>query len=132
MVFNDPFLLKRKPSEYWETNCWVGASFMNREDCVDRYEIGVDRIMWGSDFPHEEGTFPFSAQALAHTFAGVPTDEVEMMLSGTAAALYGFDLTELAPLAARFGPRVDEVMAGIDKLPPSDSLAFGPRITGVM
>ena len=33
--------------------------------------IGVDKIMWGSDYPHLEGTPPFSKEAIALTFAGV-------------------------------------------------------------
>ena len=71
LPFISPFLLDRMPSEYWQTNCWIGASFMTRQDCLDRKAIGVDRIMWGSDFPHAEGTFPYTAEALAHTFVGV-------------------------------------------------------------
>ncbi len=131
LPFIAPFLLERKPSEYWKTNCWVGASFMTREDCLDRHEIGLDRIMWGSDFPHAEGTYPFSTEAISHTFAGVEPAEVRQMLGGTAAALYGFDLEILAPLAARYGPRVDQVSAGSDVPPESTSLAFEPRTVGV-
>jgi predicted TIM-barrel fold metal-dependent hydrolase len=131
LPFIAPFLLERKPSEYWQTNCWVGASFMNREDCLDRYEIGLDRIMWGSDFPHAEGTYPFSTEAISHTFAGVEPSEVRRMLGATAAGLYGFDLDALAPLAARYGPRVDQVSAGSDVPPESTSMAFEPRTLGV-
>jgi predicted TIM-barrel fold metal-dependent hydrolase len=131
LPFIAPFLLDRKPSAYWGTNCWVGASFMTREDCLDRHRVGVDRIMWGSDFPHDEGTYPFSAAAISNTFAGVDTDEVTLMLGGTAAHVYGFDLEALAPLAAKYGPRVDEVSAGLDQLPDSTSLAFEPRTAGV-
>jgi predicted TIM-barrel fold metal-dependent hydrolase len=132
LPFLAPFLLDRMPSEYWHTNCWVGASFMTREDCLDREAIGVDRIMWGSDFPHAEGTAPFSAEAIAHTFAGVDPVDVRRMLGGTAAAVYGFDLDVLDPIAAQVGPRVDDVLAGIDAIPGgSVSLAFESRVTGV-
>jgi predicted TIM-barrel fold metal-dependent hydrolase len=131
LPFIAPFLLERKPSEYWQTNCWVGASFMNREDCLDRYEIGLDRIMWGSDFPHAEGTYPFSTEAISHTFAGVEPSEVRRMLGATAAGLYGFDLDALAPLAARYGPRVEQISAGSDRPAESTSMAFEPRTVGV-
>jgi predicted TIM-barrel fold metal-dependent hydrolase len=130
--FLSPFLLERMPSEYFATNCWVGASFMTRPDCLDRKAIGVDRIMWGSDFPHAEGTFPHSTEALAHTFSGVSESEVRLMLGVTAADLYGFDLAALNPLAEVFGPRVETVAAGIDELPDSSSLAFEERTAGVM
>ena len=131
LKFLEPFRLGRKPSEYWATNCWIGASFMAREDAIDRAHVGVDRIMWGSDFPHEEGTFPFTRQALAHTYAGLDPDDVAKMVGGNPAGVYGFDLEHLAPLAAQIGPEVTQVAAGIDRVPETLSLAFEPRSAGV-
>jgi hypothetical protein len=104
---------------------------MSREDAVDRDLIGVDHIMWGSDFPHEEGTFPHSREALAHTYAGMDPTEVARMVGGNAADVYGFDLHELAKLASRLGPEVDMVRAGINDIPETSSLAFGPRLASV-
>lgn len=131
LPFRDPLLLARQPSEYWTTNCWIGASFMTREDCLDRHSIGVDRIMWGSDFPHEEGTYPHSCEAIRHTFAAVPRHETAAMLGGNAAKLYGFDLDRLGPLGERIGPPLDLVAAGLDHLPDSQSLAFESRLAGI-
>jgi len=127
LPFANPLLLARAPSEYFATNCWVTASFMRRDDCLERSRIGVERIMWGSDFPHEEGTFPHSAEAIRHTFAGVPVAEAAAMLGGNAADLYGFDLAGLASNAACRGPRVGDVTAGLDVIPDSESLAFESR-----
>jgi predicted TIM-barrel fold metal-dependent hydrolase len=125
MRFVDPQLLERMPSEYWHANCDVAASFLHREDCARRHGIGIDHIMWGADYPHLEGTTPFSAEAIRMTFAGVPEAEVRAMLGGNAARVYGFDLDQLDPLAARFGPRVDAVMAGLDAIPEgAASMAF--------
>ena len=56
-------LLRRSPSGYWANNCYVGASFMSRGECAIRDQIGVDRIMWGADYPHIEGTWPHSLGA---------------------------------------------------------------------
>ena len=118
-------MLERLPSEYWETNCAVTASFMHRDDCALRQAIGVERIMWGSDYPHLEGTAPFSREAIRRTFAGVPQEEAEAMLGTNAARIYGFDLTALQPLADRVGPTVAEVHAGLDVVPQGAmSLAF--------
>jgi len=89
--------------------------------------VGVDKIMWGSDFPHDEGTYPHSREALAHTYAGIDPTEVSMMLSGNAADVYGFDLPPLLEVANRIGPAVDAVHAGIDIIPESTSFAFQPR-----
>ena len=74
-----------------------------------RHQVGVDRIMWGSDFPHREGCWPYSHEHLRLAFAGVDRDEVAAMVGGNAADVYGFDLDALAPVAARIGPPVDEV-----------------------
>ena len=60
--------------------------------------------MWGQDYPHAEGTYPYTREALRNTFAGVPTDEVAPMVGGTAAEVYGFDLDALAPVAERGRP----------------------------
>jgi predicted TIM-barrel fold metal-dependent hydrolase len=125
MRFADPQLLERMPSEYWQTNCAVAASFLHREDCARRDRIGVDHIMWGSDYPHLEGTAPFSHEAIRMTFAAVPEPEARAMLGGNAAAVYGFDVERLTPLAERFGPTVDEVAAGLDAVPDgAASMAF--------
>jgi predicted TIM-barrel fold metal-dependent hydrolase len=131
MPILSPMRLQRRPSEYWQTNCWLGASFMTREDALDRHAIGVDRIMWGSDYPHDEGTFPFTREALANTFAGIDPNEVAAIVGGNAARLYGFDLDVLQPIADRIGPEADAVFAGIDTLPDSTSMAFEARRTGV-
>lgn len=126
--FLDRVTLKQSPSEYWAANCYVAASFMHRDDCLQRDRIGTDRIMWGSDYPHLEGTYPFSKEAICLTYAGVPPAEVQAMLGGTAAGLYGFDLEALRPLADRVGPTVSEVSAGLDAVPDgATSLAFSLR-----
>ena len=106
--------LALKPSEYWARQCHVGSSFMRPNEVGVRHMVGVDKIMWGNDYPHKEASFPYSHEALALTFFGLDTTEVAAMLGGNAAALYGFDLDLLAPLAAVHGPAVADVSAGID------------------
>jgi predicted TIM-barrel fold metal-dependent hydrolase len=124
----DEMRLSHLPSEFWQTNCYVTASFMHPYDCERRAMIGADRIMWGSDYPHLEGTFPFSLESLQRTFAGVEPTEAQAMLGGTAAALYGFDMAELAAPAAKCGPRVGDVAAGLEAVPEgARSLAFRER-----
>jgi Amidohydrolase len=105
----------------------VGASFMRPVECALRDRMGVDRIMWGSDYPHYEGTSPFTLEALRHTFSDVDPEEVAAMLGGNAAKVYGFDLDALAPLAERIGPKVEEVAAPLAALPAgASSTAFEP------
>ena len=131
MAIDEPFRLKRKPSEYWASNCFVGSSFMTRGDAEQRAAIGVEKIMWGSDFPHDEGTYPHTREALAHTYAGIDPSEVSKMLGGNAAQVYGFDLGALQEVADRIGPEVESVYAGLSVIPESTSFAFGPRTVGV-
>jgi hypothetical protein len=109
--------LSLSPSEYWARQCHIGASFLRPSEAKLRYEVGIDRVMWGTDYPHMEGTQPFTRQALRATFADVPEDEVRAILGGNAAKLYGFDLQALQPLVDRIGPTVDEVATPLDKVP---------------
>jgi hypothetical protein len=62
------------------------------------------------------------------TFAGLAPEEAQALLGGTAALVYGFDLEALAPVAARCGPGLDEVAAGLEAVPEgATSLAFRER-----
>jgi predicted TIM-barrel fold metal-dependent hydrolase len=50
--------------------------------------IGVDKMMWGSDYPHFDSTFPKSREAIARNFADVPEDEQELILGGNMVRVY--------------------------------------------
>jgi predicted TIM-barrel fold metal-dependent hydrolase len=63
--------LSLKPSEYFARQCHLGASFLPPRECALRYEIGVDRLMWGSDYPHIEGSYPYTRESLRLSFAGM-------------------------------------------------------------
>ena len=65
---SDEFQLPNPPSSYFSTNCYMGASFPGRDEAEAIKKIGVDRFMWGSDYPHAEGTFPDSVASLRHVF----------------------------------------------------------------
>jgi predicted TIM-barrel fold metal-dependent hydrolase len=117
--------LSLTPSEYFHRNFYVGASLFLRSEAQRRYEIGVGNIMWGVDYPHSEGTFPYSREAMSHTFADVPSQEVLDMLGGTAARVFGFDTGRLQRLADRIGPTVRDVRTPPAKLPsvPDESMS---------
>ncbi|MEV0375157.1 amidohydrolase family protein [Streptomyces sp. NPDC050636] len=115
------------PADIWREHCYVGASFMRPHEVPLRHRIGLDKIMWGSDYPHDEGTHPYSREALRFAYAGLPAPEVTAMLGGNAARVYGFDLTRLAPVAARVGPTVTELAEPLEKTPAdATSPAFAP------
>ncbi|MBA2283192.1 MAG: amidohydrolase [Acidimicrobiia bacterium] len=115
--YGSEHVLKRDATEYFHQNCWMGVSQPGPDDVAARHAIGLDRFMWGSDYPHDEGTHPYTREHLRSRFAGVDPTEVEMMLTTNAAKLYGFDLDALLPLARTFGPTVAEVATPIDAVP---------------
>jgi predicted TIM-barrel fold metal-dependent hydrolase len=108
------------PSAVWQDNCYVGASFMRPHEVPLRGRIGLDKIMWGSDYPHDEGTYPYTREGLRTAYAGLPPAEVAAMAGGNAARLYGFDLALLDSIAARVGPTVEEIAEPLAK-PPEDA-----------
>lgn len=97
------------PSEYVKRNCYFGASALSPYEAPMIDFLGADHIMWGNDYPHEEGTAPDSTLAMRWALHDRPEEQVRQILGGTAADLYGFDLAALAPVAARIGPAVEEV-----------------------
>ncbi len=109
--------LKRTATEYFAQNVWMGVSNPGPDDVAARHQIGLDRFMWGSDYPHDEGSHPYTREHLRARFSDVDPLEVRQMLSENAAALYDFDLPSLAPLAARIGPTAGEVATPIDGVP---------------
>jgi predicted TIM-barrel fold metal-dependent hydrolase len=100
--------LKQRPGDYCRENIWVSSMFTGT-DMPRRHEIGLDRLMWGADFPHHEGTAPHSLKVLRRTMQDVPEDEARRLLAGTAAELYGADLEFLQTVADRVGPTPEEV-----------------------
>jgi predicted TIM-barrel fold metal-dependent hydrolase len=100
--------LTMKPSEYFHRQVFLGASCMPRREAEMRAEIGVRNIMWGSDYPHPEGTWPHTKQQMIETFRGLPEHELRDMLGLNAARVYGFDVPALDKVAARIGPRLED------------------------
>jgi predicted TIM-barrel fold metal-dependent hydrolase len=52
-------------------------------------------MMWGSDYPHSESTFPQSRKILAEILAGVPEAERAKIAGGNTARVYNFDAARL-------------------------------------
>ncbi len=57
-------------------------------------------------------------------FHEVGEAELRAVLAGNAAALYDFDLDELAPLAEEYGPTIEEIAAPLTELPPNPNSAL--------
>lgn len=78
------------PSDFFHRNVYLSFQEDGR-GIKDREDIGVDNLMWGSDYPHTESTFPRSKQILDEILEGVPEDEKAKIVGGTAAAVYNFN-----------------------------------------
>jgi predicted TIM-barrel fold metal-dependent hydrolase len=109
-------LVPRRPSEYWQRQCFVGASIMTHHEVAHRHEIGVPQMMFGTDFPHPEGTLGKTISYLNHVLAGTDITEAELraILGENAARCYGLDMTYLQSLANKVGPTMQEIMAVSD------------------
>ncbi|CAN0522337.1 unnamed protein product, partial [Scytosiphon promiscuus] len=119
------WLLKEPPSAYAARNIWYGASFPSLADLAGIDQIGADRVLWGNDYPHYDGTFPYNLESLRLTFPSVAEDVRRKILGENAAALYGFDVAALAPLVAEYGPTPSQVNTplAVEDI-PADSMCY--------
>jgi len=125
IAFEPDQVLAMKPSEYFARNCYVGCSFPGPDEARAIRQVGIDRVMWGSDYPHHEATYPYTRESLRFAFADWTPDELDQVLNRTAAEVYGFDLDRLAPIAAKVGPTHAEIAIPLDEIPAdADCLAF--------
>jgi predicted TIM-barrel fold metal-dependent hydrolase len=117
LKFTADQLLPHKPSDYFRRNVWMGVSFPSPVEAAARRKIGIDRFMWGSDYPHHESTFPYTREGLRRAFPDTSAAELQQLLGGNAAHVYGFDMSRLAPLAAGVGPTAAEISRPLDAIP---------------
>ena len=107
--------LRMRPSEYVDRHVFLGGSLMQRADAERRHEIGVDRLMWGADYPHLEGAAPVHRLVLRQVFGGLPESELRPILGGTACRVFGFDGSLLQEVADRTGPTVADLADPLDR-----------------
>ena len=92
-------------------------------------EIGQKNLMWGSDYPHVEGTWPCTRQAMRNTFATIPQDHVRRILGENALSIYGLDAQALRTVADRIGPTPQELSEPLspEEFPEIRGFAFRER-----
>lgn len=112
VLLRDEALCERPPSTYWGPSFYIGVSVVNLHEIQQRYEIGVDTMMYGLDYPHPEGPWGQSRTWMQASLgrAGVSDEEARKILGYNAARLYHVDLDALAPVVDRIGPALDEVL----------------------
>jgi predicted TIM-barrel fold metal-dependent hydrolase len=79
--------LKETPSFYWDQNVY-GSFIQDRAGILMRDRPGGHNIMWSSDYPHSETTFPSSHEIIARDFDGVPEVDLRQIVCERAAKVY--------------------------------------------
>jgi predicted TIM-barrel fold metal-dependent hydrolase len=78
------------PSFYWYRN--MSATFItDRNGIANRHGVGVDNMMWSTDYPHHGNDWPYSRKVIADSMAEVPADERHQILAGNAVRIFHLD-----------------------------------------
>jgi predicted TIM-barrel fold metal-dependent hydrolase len=101
--------LAKTPAEYFDANVYIAPSSTRRHEVAIRHRIGVDRLMFGTDYPHPEGTWPNTKEWIRDAFADVPEDELRKILGDNALACYRLPEAPLTAVADRIGPSIAEL-----------------------
>ena len=84
--------LEMMPSDYYRKHCF--ASFQEDPpglDLVREHDLS-NNFMWANDYPHHEGSWPHSEQAIERTMGKLNDDERAKILGLNAAKFFGFDV----------------------------------------
>jgi uncharacterized protein len=81
-------LMPMKPSEYWRRQCRATFQF-DRIGAKLIEEMGVETLMWGSDYPHPDGVWPESTRYIEEQFAGLPAEAIHKITCENAGKFYG-------------------------------------------
>ncbi len=82
--------LKKLPSEYLRDN-WGFTYIVDRIGVQMRHAIGIDNMLWSTDFPHHGNDYPYSRETIDQHFVNVAEAERHAILAGNAVRLYGLE-----------------------------------------
>ena len=83
--------LPKPPSEYYEGQIY--SCFFKDSVGVDIIErVGLDQVMFETDYPHQDGTFPHTLETAQELFGHLPQDQVNKIARENAIKLLGLDL----------------------------------------
>jgi predicted TIM-barrel fold metal-dependent hydrolase len=85
------FKLSLKPSEYFQRQMYC-TYIDDYVGVANRQFIGVDKLMWSSDYPHQASSWPYSQEVVARDFKDASPEDRFKITRGNAARLYGFEL----------------------------------------
>jgi predicted TIM-barrel fold metal-dependent hydrolase len=84
-----PGAMRKLPSVYFRENILVSI-IRDRTLVEARHTLGVNHILWGSDYPHDQSTYPHTQSSVRSLLSGVPAHEANRILLRNAAELFGF------------------------------------------
>jgi predicted TIM-barrel fold metal-dependent hydrolase len=80
--------LTMKPSDYWRRQC-KGTFQFDRIGTKLIEEMGVETLMWGSDYPHADGVWPESSKYIEEQFGHLPAEYTHKITCENAGKFYG-------------------------------------------
>lgn len=83
-----PVKLEHEPSFYYRRN-WRSSFMVDHYAVRNRHLLGVDNLLWSTDYPHHGCDWPETRRTVEEMFRGVPADERWKMCAGNAMKLYG-------------------------------------------
>ena len=88
----------RKPSELFKDHIY--GAFISDQNGIDlRHSIGVEQILFESDYPHSDCNWPHTRKVLGEQLANVPDDEARLIVEGNARKLFNFPAPAQQPSA---------------------------------
>ncbi|HEY2659699.1 MAG TPA: amidohydrolase family protein [Caulobacteraceae bacterium] len=100
-----------RPSEYFKRQGYACPSSPRPTEIALRDRIGLERFMFGVDYPHPEGTWPNTLPWLRSIFADIPEHDARRILGQNAVDCYGLDAAKLSTIAEKIGPKPTEVLS---------------------
>jgi predicted TIM-barrel fold metal-dependent hydrolase len=82
--------IQSPPSDYWHRN--LSATFIVDRAGIDlRDRVGIDNIMWSTDYPHHGNDWPYSRKVIEETMGQLPEEERSKIVAGNAVRLFHLD-----------------------------------------
>ena len=82
---------------------------MSKVELRRRYVNGIDALMWGTDYPHPEGSWPNTKPRLETDFQQIPIEETRLLLGLNAVKCYDLDEAALREIADEVGPTPEQL-----------------------
>jgi hypothetical protein len=95
---------------------------MSKPELRRRHCHGIDALMWGTDYPHPEGSWPHTAHRLANDFRDISIEDTRRLLGLNAIECYDLDEAGLTEIAGRIGPTPEQLNQNPALRTPPDAI----------